>query len=522
MKKTKKLTTLLSILLICVLMTACGENLSGRTDSSRKLSEEDAVTELEALLTKVSVKNIEAELDIDGDSEVNTLADELPDINTYDMVVNGNGTIDIEIFSSTEKASDNETDRWLIDMAEKFNSSNYEINGKSVTVSIRSIASGTATDYIVSGKYTPDAFSPSNELWGEMVKSENITLTEVSSRLAGNTAGILLTAEAYNELKENSGEVTLESVVDEAIKGNLLLGYTNPYVSSAGLNVLVSMLQKFDSSDPFSDSATAKLEELQANIPSVAYTTAQMRQTASKGLLDAMVMEYQAYINSSDLSDYEFVPFGVRHDSPLYAVGDASEETIQGLEKFAEYCQSDDAQKAASDYGFNGTDDYQQEDNQYSGEELYRAQELWKEKKDAGQPVVAVFVADISGSMLGTPMSELQSSLINASKYIGDNNYVGLVTYNSEVYINLEIGQFNNKQRAGFTGSVKSLSAAGGTATYDAALVACDMLLKAKDDIPNAKLMIFVLSDGEQADGYSYSKVEDVVYNLKNVFNSQL
>ncbi|GAE87982.1 hypothetical protein [Acetivibrio straminisolvens] len=55
-------------------------------------------------------------------------------------------------------------------MAREFNRANIQVNGEPVSVRIRGIASGLATDYIISGKYLPDAFTPSNELWGEMIK----------------------------------------------------------------------------------------------------------------------------------------------------------------------------------------------------------------------------------------------------------------------------------------------------------------------------------------------------------------
>lgn len=109
------------------------------------------------------------------------LKDELPDISDYPITVEGNGEINIEIFSSPEKAG-NDTDGWLNEVAKSFNNANNQIDGKKVSVSIRSIASGAAVDYIVSGKYIPDAFTPSNELWGDMIKAQNVNLDIVDKR----------------------------------------------------------------------------------------------------------------------------------------------------------------------------------------------------------------------------------------------------------------------------------------------------------------------------------------------------
>lgn len=559
MKKGKKLfALLLAVTLSAGVLAGCDD---GRTSNVKALSEEDAKETLDALLTKVSQYDVPMEYDLDGLEQSSGLASELPDIETYDITVRGSAKVNVEIFASTEKSTKSDNDGWLLDVAEDFNAQGLTVNGKKVSVSIRTIASGTALDYIISGKYVPDAFSPSNELWGMMAEAEGVKVELVEDCIAGNTAGILMSEKRYDEFMEKYNAVTLGNVVEEALNGNILLGYTNPYVSSTGLNILTSMLQSFDPDNPLSDTATAKLEKLQENIPPVSYTTAQMRETASKGLLDAMIMEYQAYINTPELKKYKFVPFGVRHDNPVYAMEGCTGDKKEALKLFTDYCLNDESQKKAEKVGFNANADYKAETLNYSGADLFAAQEIWKKKKDAGQPVVAVFVTDTSGSMEGTPITELKTSLLNASQYIEENNYIGLVSYNDDVYVNLPISQFNNNQRAAFNGAVKGLSAMGGTATYDAILVAEKMLLDAKAEIPNAKLMLFVLSDGEQTSGYELDKVtpvlaglkipihticygttieemetisklneasmiqaqpEDVVYNLKNVFNAQM
>jgi Ca-activated chloride channel family protein len=125
------------------------------------------------------------------------------------------------------------------------------------------------------------------------------------------------------------------------------------------------------------------------------------------------------------------------------------------------------------------------------------------------------------------------------------------------------VGEFSGKQKAYFTGAVKDLYAGGGTATYDAVLEGLRLLLEAKETMPTAKLMLFVLSDGVQNRGYSLEQItpvaqglgipihtigygsgadmtglaalssvneasstkadeSNVVYNLRNIFNSQI
>ena len=443
-----------------------------------------------------------------------SLADELPDISQYDLSVKGSGQINIEIFSSPEKAGDG-TDGWLKQIAQNFNKAGYTVNGKSASVSVRNISSGDAVDYIISGKYIPDAFAPSNELWGAMAQAQSAQLTKITDSLVKNTSGILLSKSTLEKLKSKYGSSDLASVVKATIDNEISLGYTNPYASSTGLNFLISALSYFDSSNPLSDTAKNGFQTFQANIPFVSYNTMQMRSAAESGSLDAFIMEYQTYINDTTLkSKYSFIPFGVPHNNPLYSCGTLSQEKTELIEMFVKYATNSSSQKLSTSYGFNNNLNYTSTVSSYDGNTLLQAQQLWKEEKDLGKPIIAVFVSDVSGSMAGTPITKLKESLINGSQYINNNNYIGLVSYSTNVTINLPIDRFDVNQRSYFNGSVQSLTASGNTATFDAILVATNMLLEKQKEVPDSKLMMFVLSDGETNIGHSLENVSKVLKNL--------
>lgn len=486
--------------------------------SNQEISHESAVAQLDKKLKKLNVKEStprKATVEIAG----NNLAEELPDISKYPLTVTGNGSLNIEVLSSTEKATSG-TDGWLVEAAEAFNASHYTVDGDWATVSVRPIASGAAIDYIISGKYVPQAYTPSNELWGDMIAAENVRIDKVADRLVGNTAGILINKDAYKKINDAYGEVNINTIVNATIKSEITMGYTNPYSSSTGLNFLVAALEEFDSGDILGENATEKFRQFQQNIPFVAYTTLQMRDAAANGVLDAFLMEYQGYHNATELRDYEFIPFGVRHDSPMYAVGDLSSEEKDVLNAFTEFCLSPEWQNNAKKYGFNAMDEYQSANWGLSGKTLESAQRLWKKEKDAGSPVMAVFIADVSGSMGGAPLQNLKSSLINASQYINDTNYVGLVSYSTAVTINLPIAKFDLNQRSYFTGAVEDLKEGGNTATYDAVLVGLDMLRTAQEQVEaetgeTIKPLLFVLSDGETNIGNSLKDIASIVEGME-------
>ncbi|SFR80839.1 vWA domain-containing protein [Anaeromicropila populeti] len=483
----------------------------GKTSS--EISTDTALKKLEKMVDDVDPQQVEARkanVQLGG----NNLEEELPSIDKYPLSVTANTKDSIEIFVSTEKGGTG-NDGWLNDVAEAFNKEKIKVNGKTASVSIRSIASGMAMDYIVSGKYLPDAFSPSNELWGAMIENKGVAIQLEEKKLAGNVAGILLSKKKQEELIQKYGEITIKTIAQATAESEIAMGYTNPFASSTGLNFLISTLCAYDETDPLSIQAMDGFESFQLNVPFVAYTTLQMREAVESGVLDGLIMEYQTYKNSTDLKKYEFTPFGVRHDNPIYSVGKLSEQKQAILKEFISYCLNDANQKLADKYGFNQLDTYKSDLPEFSGDILIEAQDLWKESKDSGRPVTAVFVADTSGSMDGEPLMELKNSLINGAEYINSDNYIGLVTYNSSVSINLPIAKFDLNQRSLFTGAVTDMSAAGGTATYDGVLVAMDMLLKAKETNPDTKLMMFVLSDGETNEGYKLKSIKGILKALE-------
>ena len=506
----------LALMTTVCLLAGCGggssDSSGGGRGSGKKLSYEDAQTELDALLTRVDQQVIEnPEMDIYSD-EV-TVADTLADISTFPITVQGSGEIDLEIAAPSEFTG-SQPDDWLNVVADRFNKSGAEIDGKSVSVTVRKMASGEVVTYMTGGGYKPDMYIPSNFALGEMLKAGGIGVIELADRVAGNTAGMLIKKDVYDSFTQKYGDATVTSVLDATLAGDLTFAYTNPYTSATGLNILTAMLHSFDPSDPLSDTASGKLLDYQKQSPPVAYTTGVLRNQAAKGIINAMVMEEQAYINQPELKSYVYIPAGIRHDHPVYTFDYVSAQERKAAELFTQYCLSKESQKLATDKGFNRRDEYKGEDPGLDGAGYLAAQKVWKQNKNGGKPIIAVFVADTSGSMEGSPLKSLKESLVSSSSYISEDNYIGLVSYSDDVTINLPIERFDAKQRAYFSGEVKALTARGSTATYDAVLVASKMILDKKQEVPDAKMMLFVLSDGEQNEGYDLDRITPVVEGL--------
>ncbi len=506
MIKFRKITALLMAAALC--LTGCGDTLGG---GKEVYSKEESLKELDAYWNEIDPVELQAPLDIYEDSEESVT---LADIDTFPLVVEGRGNIDIEVAAATEMSS-KAPDDWMIVAAEKFNNKGVEVNGKSVSVSVRKITSGEVVTYMEDGGYRPDVYAPSNSAWGDMLSAKGFSVVKLADRVAGNTAGILMEKKTYDDFTGKYGDVTVDKVLEASLAGDLTFAYTNPYTSSTGLNILAAMLKAFDPKDPLSGEASDKLLDYQKQSPPVAYTTSVLREQAAKGIIKAMVMEEQAYKNTPELKNYVYTPAGIRHDHPLYTFDYVDKDKQEAAKQFTEFLQSDDMQKKATEKGFNLHDDYKSQDPGLDGAGWIAAQKIWKASKDGGRPIIAVFVSDISGSMDGLPINSLKESLTASSKYIGSDHYIGLVSYNDQVYINLPIEQFDATQRAYFSGAVKQLTASGGTATYDAVLIGLKMIEDKMEEVPDAKPMLFVLSDGDANRGVNLERTEKIVGGLE-------
>jgi Ca-activated chloride channel family protein len=490
--------------LAALLLSACGP---GEIESR-----DEAVEQLEKLVSD-TVKPSRRENTRRANIQLSktNLLSMLPGIGEYPMTLDArdSGNVEaVEIFTSSEKAGQGR-DGFYLELARQFNQQGYEIsNGKRAQIGIRKIASGLGAQFILARRHLPDAFSPSNHLWGDMLQAQGIPLTTMAEVTAPNTAGVIVRS-SKKSLITTDGKLDVQKLLTAVTGGSFAMGYTNPYQSSTGLNFLLTVLDAFSQQDEtqfLAPDVSSAFEAFQAGIPFVAQTTLQMRDAAvDSGVLDALVMENQSWVNVTGMGDYEFVPFGVRHDSPLYATEEADADEREVLALFVEFIEQN--QRAASEFGFGGLPDYESGYRIENGATILGAQKIWKEKKSGGKPIAAVFVADVSGSMDGMRLKNLKKALIESSDLISSTNAIGLVSYNESVNVDLNIRPFNIQQKALFIGAVEDLSAGGNTATNNAVLVAAKELLAYSRDHSDHKLVVFVLSDGETNKGLEYQSI---------------
>ncbi|MBQ0064459.1 MAG: VWA domain-containing protein [Firmicutes bacterium] len=403
-----------------------------------------------------------------------------------------------------------------MEVANAFNREKHTQNGKTLSVSIRSIASGVAVDYMSSGKESPDLYTPSNHLWGELALEDGIDIHVEKEVLVENTAGILVNNAKYKELKNDSTNVDFDTIYQAVLNDQLSVGYPNPYSSSTGMNFLIHALYSCDSDNVLSDQAIEQFQAFQNKVALTSFTTQQLVKSAENGTVDCLVMEYQQYINDGTLqTKYKFVPFGYKHNNPVYSIGKMEEEKQEGIGLFLKECDKNEA--LASRNGFNKNLDYQENMPAIDGNTIKAAQSIWKETKDSGTSVLIEFVFDISGSMESNNRYEnLKTAFLNSMDYINSENYVGVISYDGKVYKDVAMDKMNITQKGKIKGALTEISPAGKTAMYDAIVVAMDELHKKEAELSDqsVKKVVVVLTDGVSNAGRNdYDSCESLISN---------
>ncbi|MCR5041375.1 MAG: VWA domain-containing protein [Clostridia bacterium] len=511
----KKAVILIVTIVVVVAAVFGGIALTRNLGKNTKVvTREDALAKLERLVKDVAPATGTPVKSLVEYAEDDKTSQELPELTDSSIAVRESTELFAEIFASSEKTGSG-TDGFLRDMASRFNSSGAELDGRPVSIRLRTVSSGQQVDYAASGKYVPDAVSPSSSMSIRMLNAKGVSTTNAADSLVMNYAGLVVSSSTYSTLIEEYGEASVKAFAQATADDKIVVGYTNPFTSATGLNFLITLLDSYSSGNILSQKAIDGFKAFQSHVPFVCMTTGQMRTASENGSFDAFVLEYQTFVKDSNLTkNYRFIPFGWAHENPLAVIDSADSDKKAVLKLFADYCAANGADLALSD-GFNTTPEgYVPMTVEYTGEELIKAQELFKTNKDS-DPIVCVFVADVSGSMTGEPINTLKSSLINSMQYINENNYIGLVSYNENVTIELPITVFDITGQSYFKGTVESLDANGATATFDAVCVAMQMIEDKLAELPDAKPMLFVLSDGETNRGLDLDEIEPVVKGLQ-------
>ena len=424
---------------------------------------------------------------------------EMPGIDIYAPIVKGSGEKNAEVVLCA-KEQDSEVIGIVKKAAEIYNENNAD------SVTVRVIEPALVKDFLSSGASIPDGIIIENEIFGKYFESEGTELQQIAKTLIPDAAGVAISKNVYMPLKDRIHNEA--DIARGTVEGNLMIAYSSPLNNPTGLNFAVSMLSSFDEANPNSMEAVENFGVFQGHVADVSYSPSQMMSAAKNGRINAFVIEKQKYIKNDFAEDFVFIPVGERQDYPLYCTASTDENIKSVLEGFAGVFSEEPVNSMINEYGFN-TEDYETPDSMKDLEpsEVSDIVKYWKEAKNAGKNVAAVFVSDVSGSMDGIKMKNLRKSLYSAMGQISPATRTGFISFNGDVHIELPIGPFNEENQSYFAGAVERLDtwhSINGTATVNAVLEAVRVLYEDEEVRKgNCRPAIILLADGQTNVGHS-------------------
>ena len=468
-----------------------------------------------------------------------TAADRLPAVEAFPLYGGdalplnpGNAVLRIEIVSSVEKADGRHPEnRWLVDVAERFNQRRERIGGgPPIEVVVRAIPSGLGAQMLAAGKMRPAGYSPAGQSWLELLRHQGLTSTLISDKLVANTTVIAVRKSAWQQLNQGSAsKISFGQVVDQILAGNLKLGYSNPYTSSAGLDFLQTMLwvlaghgqdrKPLTTAELNRPQVTKGFDLLQQRIAGTAPTYPQSIQMwkSQPSRFDAVVMAHQSFAQLKQQPGFEDlveVPFGTPQNSPLAAFPWTTAQERLALQRFAQFATSEPMQALARQRGYGEPQGIAAaaKPPQPDGALLSQAQALWKQRKDGGRTVYLQLVIDTSGSMNEDQrLSQLKKAISLATTAINDGNQVGLISFSDHPVRRMPLQPINAQGRRELIASINHLQADGPTALYDGLAVGMADLMRARQKDPNGRFHLLLLTDGQRTDGLDFDNLRDVI-----------
>jgi Ca-activated chloride channel family protein len=502
------------------------------------LPQVDSFAKAEEVLNNNILPKITVTTDIVSDAvaqgySTENISEPLPPLEKFPLYAaqpnNEPNTVYIEIFGSPDKSNAKKEDEsWLVDVAEKFNAENIKVNsGKVIQVGVRNIPSGIGQQFLTVKAAQPAGYTPSNELWLEMLKSDGVKIVSIHSALLPSMTGIAIQNQKKQEIFRE-GEVSFDQLLDAILAGKLMIGYTNPYSSSTGLNLLYTIFWRAAGHQQNGTPLTVddlKLPQVnsvftgfQKQVLLTADTTLDLKEVFLRNpeKLPAFASDYLSYSTLQKLPGFEqssYIPFGVPHNSPLVGFVWNSPEQQEALKKFAEFATTPAMQQLAPGRTEAVTQYLKRSDLPPipNGEVLTSVQSFWKQKKDAGQTVYLMTIIDTSGSMDGEPLNAVKEGLRIASKEINPGNYIGLISYGDQPRELVPLAPFDEMQHKRFLAAIDNLRADGATAMYDGMMVGLSKLMEQKKINPDGRFYMLLLTDGQANRGFNFDKVKQII-----------
>jgi len=453
----------------------------------------------------------------------------------------GDKFIDIKMYSSSAKKN------WINAMVKAFNASRIRVNDQTVRVKAWHVTSGGSFDQLKAGKIQPDIWSPGDESWLRIAKAHwlnvkqkqlfddfkplvNIPLVvaiwEPMAKVLGHPQPI-----GWQDLAKVAANPQGWAALGHPEWGKFRWGHAHPDANSGFLAVIseiYAVLQKTEGitlEDLKKPEVISFLREFEGAVEHYGLSNSwidQLMHTKGPAYLSAAVQYENTIIQTN--AKHKNKPFKLtaiypqegnfRTQHPAAVLKEAwmTPDKDSACRKFIDFLISPESQRRAMEMGLRPIlkniemsspfdAEHGVNPNLASGKTfkvpsesvLKRIRSLWEEVK---MPATIILVLDRSGSMKGSPMDNAKTGAIEFIRSMKPRDQLMITVFGDDVTV---LSELCTIQQCGedMTGRLNNVFAIGKTALYDALAQTYKQLQSFKQQEPDRRYSILLLSDGK-------------------------
>ena len=439
---------------------------------------------------------------------------------------------------------------WLEDVAKAFHASKAEVSGKPVRVRLLHMKSGESMQKILDGKEKPTIWSPAGQAWIGLLNTtwkgrsghdfvEDVKPTVMSGLVVAmwepmaRSLGWPDKPIGWNDIFQVAMDPNGWGSLGHPEWGPFRFGHGHPdFSTSAMLSVVSSIyaaagktsgLTAEDLRNPTVIERVGSLERAIVHYGESSSWLTEKLCTKGPAYLSAVTLYESSVVQANDKYKKE-MPFRLvaiypkegtfweNHPTGIVNADWVSAEQKEAASKFLAFATSREQQQKALQYGYRPTDasipvgapideahgaDPRQsaaKGLEYVSEDVFRrANELWHKVKKHSTVFLLV---DVSGSMAGEKMTSAKKGAAGFIRAMEKDDRVAVIAF-SNAPRQLKPLATVREEGESTAQAVETLFADGGTAMYDATVMAFDAIDKARKEDGNRLYGIVLLSDGK-------------------------
>jgi Ca-activated chloride channel family protein len=439
---------------------------------------------------------------------------------------------------------------WLEDVAKAFHASKAEVSGKPVRVRLLHMKSGESMAKILDGKEKPTIWSPAGQAWIELLnttwkgRSGHVFVEDVKPTVMSGLVVAMWEPMArslgwpdkpigWNDIFQVAMDPGGWGSLGHPEWGPFRFGHGHPdFSTSAMLSVVSSIyaaagktsgLAAEDLKDPRVIERVGSLERAIVHYGESSSWLTEKLCTKGPAYLSAVTLYESSVVQANDKYRKE-MPFRLvaiypkegtfweNHPTGIVNADWVSPEQTEAAGKFLAFATSREQQQKALQYGYRPTDatipvgapideahgaDPRQsaaKGLEYVSEDVFRrANELWHKVKKHSTVFLLV---DVSGSMAGEKMTSAKKGAAGFIRAMEKDDKVAVIAFSNAPRLLEPLATVREKGESTAL-AVETLFADGGTAMYDATVMAFDAIEKARKEDGNRLYGIVLLSDGK-------------------------